>query len=332
MYLMHRISYENEASLKLLNEDNLLPIGWGILKDEYADRVVKNAKIMTKREFAKDFVEIGKEMNNDGLTEGKSYFLYNFLKLKEGDKVIIPRPGKIRMCEITGNPKKYNHPEGKDIGFVVPVKTLHKEISRHRYIRSDLSSKLKYRGTNLVLNEKDQEAIEEMISGAQKNQPIYDFSDTKSNIVDNIHHYILNLNEVHFEKLIGAYLDFIGADIVKIPSKNNKSDSNDKLADVDVKAVFINLDICIMVQAKRHEGESNDVGIRQLLAYQIEEDEDFASQQPFKWYITTGTVSEKTFNLAQNEQEVKIRVLQDKEFASLLVDSGFIFSNNIFNR
>lgn len=183
----------------------------------------------------------------------------------------------------------------------------------------------------MVLNKNDQKAVQEMIRGHQKDLPVYDFTETKNKIVKEVHEYILKLAEVHFEKLIASYLTFIGADTVKIPSKNSKSASNGIITDIDVKAAFTNLDICVFVQAKRHESKSSNFGIRQLLAYQTKEDEEPRNLQTLKWYITTAKIDDETVMSAQNGYEEKVRVLQDRAFVSLLVDSGFIYSNDVFS-
>lgn len=328
---MHRISHEKDASENLLNNEGLLPIGWSILKGSKAERVLNNAKEMNISDFAKDFVEIGNEIDENYLTARRSHYLYRFLRLEEKNKVLVPRPGNIWICEVIGQPQSYTHPEGRDIGFVVPVKVLQKDISRNHYVPAELSSKLKYRGTNLILNQKDIDEVEVMLSDFYKDRPIYDFKLTKKTIVDKIHDYLIKLNDIHFEKVIKAYFLSIGADIVKIPDKKTKSEDNANIADVDVKAAFNNLGLYILVQAKRHKGRSNDFGVRQLLAYENEIDGDFEHLQPFMWYITTAEVDDSTLELAQDNSEKNIRVIQHKEFASLLVESGFVFSNDIFN-
>lgn len=332
MYLMHRISHENNASLKLLKEDNLLPIGWSMLKGEKAERVLRNAKEMEQHEFRDDFVELGNEINNNWLTARRSNYLYRFLKLDKGDRVVIPKSGELDFCEVTGPPYAYDNPEGIDIGFVVPVRMISMGISRHRYVPADLASKLKYRGTNIYLNDKDKDTMEKMVINHGNKVPVYDFTPTRDSIVKKIHDYLTQLNDQHFEELIKAYMVSIGADITVIPPKNSNSQKNSSIADVDVKAAFTTLDIVIYVQAKRHIGTSDDTGIRQLLAYEYEEDSTFESLQPFKWFITTGEVDEITMNLAQEEDGLNIRVIKGTEFASMLVDSGFVFSDDIFNK
>lgn len=332
MYLMHRISHENSASVKLLKEDNLLPIGWSILKGEKAERVLRNAKEMTQNEFRDDFVELGNEINNNWLTARRSNYLYRFLKLDKGDRVLIPKSGELDLCEVTGSPYAYDNPEGIDIGFVVPVRMISTGISRHRYVPADLASKLKYRGTNLRLNDKDIDTIEKMIIKHGNKVPVYDFTPTRESIVKKIHDYLTQLNDQHFEELIKAYMVSIGADVTVIPPKNSNSQKNSSIADVDVKAAFTTLDIVIYVQAKRHTGKSDDTGIRQLLAYKYEEDDRFEHLEPFKWFITTGEFDKNTADIPQDEQGERIRVIQDTEFASMLVDSGFVFKDDIFNK
>ncbi|WP_342387498.1 restriction endonuclease [Salinicoccus bachuensis] len=332
MYLMHRISHENSASVKLLKEDNLLPIGWSMLKGEKADRVLRNAKEMKQNEFRDDFVELGKEINRSWLTARRSNYLYRFLNLNKGDRVLIPKSGELDLCEVTGSPYAYDNPEGIDIGFVVPVRMISTGISRHRYVPVDLASKLKYRGTNLCLNDKDKETIERMLTNYRDEVPFYDFTPTRDSIVKKIHDYLTQLNDQHFEKLIESYMVFIGADVTVIPPKNSKSQKNSSIADVDVKAAFNTLDLVIYVQAKRHTDTSDDTGIRQLLAYKNEEDSTFEHLEPFKWFITTGEFDKNTTDIPQDEQGERIRVIQGTEFASLLVDSGFVFSDDIFKR
>ncbi|WP_271401943.1 restriction endonuclease [Salinicoccus roseus] len=332
MYLMHRISHENSASVKLLKEDNLLPIGWSILKGEKAERVLRNAKEMEQHEFRDDFVELGNEINNNWLTARRSNYLYRFLKLDKGDRVLIPKSGELDLCEVTGSPYAYDNPEGIDIGFVVPVRMISTGISRHRYVPADLASKLKYRGTNLRLNDKDIDTIEKMVINYRDEVPFYDFTPTRDSIVKKIHDYLTQLNDQHFEELIKAYMVSIGADVTVIPPKNSNSQKNSSIADVDVKAAFTTLDIVIYVQAKRHTGKSDDTGIRQLLAYKYEEDDRFEHLEPFKWFITTGEFDKNTADIPQDEQGERIRVIQDTEFASMLVDSGFVFKDDIFNK
>ena len=332
MYLMHRISHENSASEKLLKEDGLLSMGWSMLKGEKADRVLRNAKEMEQHEFRDDFVELGNEINNKWMTARRSHYLYRFLKLEKGDRVLIPKPGELDFCEVTGEPYAYNHPEGKDIGFVVPVKLIATGISRHRYVPAALGSKLKYRGSNLCFNDKDIEVIEKILADHKGNTPVYDFTPTRESIVKNIHNYLTQLNDQHLEKLIEAYMVSIGADATAIPPKNSNSQKNSSIADVDVKAAFNSLGLVIYVQAKRHTGTSDDTGIRQLLAYEYEEDSTFESLQPFKWFITTGKFDEYKEDIPQDEQGARIRVIQDTEFASMLVDSGFVFTDDIFKR
>ncbi|WP_271398996.1 restriction endonuclease [Salinicoccus roseus] len=332
MYLMHRISHENSASVKLLKEDNLLPIGWSILKGEKAERVLRNAKEMEQHEFRDDFVELGNEINNNWLTARRSNYLYRFLKLDKGDRVLIPKSGELDLCEVTGSPYAYDNPEGIDIGFVVPVRMISMGISRHRYVPADLASKLKYRGTNLRLNDKDIDTIEKMVINYRDEVPFYDFTPTRDSIVKKIHDYLTQLNDQHFEELIKAYMVSIGADVTVIPPKNSNSQKNSSIADVDVKAAFTTLDIVIYVQAKRHTGKSDDTGIRQLLAYKYEEDDRFEHLEPFKWFITTGEFDKNTADIPQDEQGERIRVIQDTEFASMLVDSGFVFKDDIFKR
>ncbi|SOC44845.1 restriction endonuclease [Salinicoccus kekensis] len=332
MYLMHRVSHHGTASNRLLEEEGLLPIGWAFLVERgHGDEMLEQAKNLNKNDFASYFKEFGKHIGVEHMTSGRGRFLYNFLNLDEEWRVVVPFPGELMICKVKGKPIVYEKADSKaeDIGFVVPIEIISRSISRREYVGARLSSKLKYRGTNLVLNEEDQEMIDILIENHAEQTKVYDFKKTNEEIIDSIHKYIKKLKPGHFEKLIQAYLKDMGADKVVIPGKNAKSDENDKKADIDVKASFTPLGFSIYVQAKRHDGKTNPKeGLHQLISYDEEEDENFKHLQPIKWLVTTGEIVVN--GIPPEAEEERIKIIEGKEFAGMLVESRFKFTNDIF--
>lgn len=332
MYLMHRVSHHGTASNRVLEEEGLLPIGWAFLVERgHGDEMLKQAKNLNKNDFASYFKEFGKSIGVEHMTTGRGRFLYNFLNLDEEWRVVVPFPGELMICIVKGKPKVYEEADSKneDVGFVVPVEIISKGISRRKYVGARLSSKLKYRGTNLVFNDEDRISIDSLLKNHSEDNKIYDFEKTNQEMIDSVHKYIKTLESGHFEKLIQAYLKDMGADKVVIPGKNAKSNKNDKKADVDVKASFTQLGFSIYVQAKRHDGKTNPKeGLHQLISYDEEEDEDFKHLQPIKWLVTTGEIV--VDDIPPEAEEERIKIIGEKDFAGMLVESGFKFTNDIF--
>lgn len=319
---MHRISHERERSEELFYKENKLSMGWSILTEKYGDELINIAQNKERNEFVKRFVEIGQEINNEWLTSRRSSYLYNFLRLKSGDIVVVPFGGVISICEITAQPVRHVDDKGKDIGFVVEFKLLKDKISKYEYVNATLNSKLKFQGTNLVFNEYDQNLVNEIINN-KEGVPIYNFGQTKKKIVSQVQDYIMNnLKESHFELLIKAYLENVGADLAVIPSKNEKNINNSTDADIDVKALFSNLGVTIYVQAKHHWGITDRTGIDQLIGYREDNDDRFNLYPVIKWLVTTGSLSTESLELAK---ENNIRVVQEEQFAELLINTGFKF-------
>ncbi len=326
---MHRMSHEGETAQKLLSEKNLITIGWSVL-DKYEDEVINKARSLAKKDFAEYFVDLGKSISNEYMSATKSYFLYNFLRLKKGDKVIIPFPKSIKIVEVV-DPATVYKSDGPDIGFTAKVDIIVDQASRYDYICSSLSSKLKYRGTNLVISKENKcNLVDDLINNIKKGKTTYNFGETKSKMVDLVFEYLKNdITETHFEVLIRSYLDNLGADYSEISSKKRKHSKNDSSADVDVKAVFIDLNICVYVQAKHHNHYTGRKGIDQLIEYKHEVDDTYESLQPIKWLITTAKLSEDDEEYARING---VRVIDDCGFAECLIDSGVRLSDDIFKK
>ncbi|WJP97388.1 restriction endonuclease [Macrococcus bovicus] len=346
MYLMQRVSHHAKSAEKML-EAGYLPIGWAAFRKhdlELADQLIALARdnTMSKYEFGQHFKELSKTTPFDWLTPRQGYFLHNFFSLSEDSIVIVPKAQVFDVYKVMGNPQVFS-PEKtgidseEDIGFMVQIQPLHRNVSRYDYLETALMSKLKFRGTNLVFSDDDVKLILNMLKHIEESKPIDDFSETKAKIITEIRDYIYRMGYDKLEHLIKAYMKHIGADCVRIPSKNDKGD-NDQRADVDIKASFKNLGIVIYIQAKCHDGISDTLGIEQLLAYETEIDSDFAELVPVKWFITTGDFEadikdQVTESYSDKKEELKnIKLINGTDFAEMLYDSGFVFGPDVFKK
>ncbi|MGK0576022.1 restriction endonuclease [Macrococcus capreoli] len=343
MYLMQRVSHNSEEAHKVL-QHNYLPIGWGDLRKydaSLANKLVTDAKVKNKYDFGQYFKELAETTQFTWLTPRQGYILYNFFNLDIDSIVLVPKPYVFDIYKVIDKPEVYSADQlglsnDSDIGFVVKVEPIHLNVSRSDYLDSSLSSKLKYRATNLVFTDEDMIKIDKLIKNIEHKTPTYDFSETKLAIVNNIQDYLLNkINEKQFELLIKNYMKFLGSPNPVIPAKNDKG-NNESNADVDIKAPFPILGIVIYIQAKHHNGISDTTGIRQLLAYESEMDESLKTFVPVKWFITTGDLEEDAIdNLVKNEEIDtegidNIKLVTGNEFAKMLYESGFPLDSNAF--
>jgi hypothetical protein len=331
MYLMHRISHEHEQAKKLLESQSKLSIGYGDLgRNKQTEKVLAVASKRDKRDFAKFFVDLGAENGLDWMTRVRSYSLYNFLQLSAGDTVFVPSPGKFSIYEVTGIPEGLpaEAVDNADLGFAVPVKIIAKGLSRDDYLGSTLTSKFKVRWTNLVLSADE---VHDLLNNLDHKTTIANFSETKNEIIKNVQAYIDELSPHQFELLVKSYLENLGADRTDIPAKNGKYIDNKPVADVDVLAQFVNLGIVIQVQVKHHKGEESAKDFKHAVAQLVETKftgiEEYDSLIPVKWLIITATVDNK---LIDSIAPQNIRVIQGKEFAELLVDSGLTINEETF--
>ncbi|ULG71398.1 restriction endonuclease [Macrococcus brunensis] len=331
MYLMHRMSHQGDVARELLFKNNYISIGWSDIDDEIKSELIVHAQSNNRDKFRELFVGTGVENAWEWMTARKGWYLYNFLALKAGDKVIVPLGSDLTICEVTGEPKINTERKDADLGFFIPVSIIETGIPRALYTDSGLSSKLKYRGSNLVLNDKDIDCkIGKMILDFNEKKPVHDFGDRRVRIVNEVHEYIQDsLKPDQFEKLVKAYFEHIGATRVEIPSKNGKFELNDEVADIDVKAYFKLLDLTIYVQVKHHADgtATGEHAIRQIDRFKYDGDKEDSKLLPIsslKWVITTASVDE---GLIEAAKEKNIRVFHEKQFAELLVDAGFDFSD-----
>ncbi len=94
-----------------------------------------------------------------------------------------------------------------DIGFVIPVKEIEKNISRSEYAKNDLISRMKIRQTNANIGDLSLE-IEEAIKRSQENNPLNIYAETISALSDPLKNVIDDIIDPNqFERLIKCYFE-----------------------------------------------------------------------------------------------------------------------------
>lgn len=331
-YWLHRISYFANVSYPLLDK--------GFLTIGFSDFINTNIINDVLEENFQNVEKLFQEKWGNSRPRIR-YNLYNFFNMKKGDIVIVPKSYCFDVCEIiddkpsfieeaysddlkdwTQNPilmkdgYLFLNDKQIDLGFSRRIKILHKEISRYKFADATLTSRLKIRQTSANINVlKDN--IEESIKNFKDNKPI----DLNSIITEKTAPIVLssireNLNADKLERLIKVYFQTIGADEVYIPSKNEK-----KEGDADVIATFENIKLVIYVQAKFHQGITDDFGVNQILNYVSFKEESLDDgYNKIAWVISSANEFDK--NAINKAKENNIRLINGLEFAEMLLNIG----------
>jgi signal peptidase I len=331
-YWLHRISHEAELSYPLFSK-GYLTIGFSdFTDDEFISKVLSGDRSYFNASFKEKW----------GLIPRARHSLWNFLRMSEGDIVIVPGWGSFSVCEIVGKmPLKIgetfseglktrgdnvvysnNHllvsEQGKayDLGFAWQVKVIHRNISRDKFADAKLTSRMKIRQTNANINDL-KKSVDISIENYSINKPIH----LHSVIIDKTADLVLDaikteLNPDKFEKLVKTYFLTIGADSVYIPSKNKR----DKEGDADIVAVFESIKLIIYTQAKFQKGRISEWGAKQIIEYKTNKESIDDGYNKIAWVITTAnTFNEKAENLAK---ENEIQLINGPEFSKMLVNAG----------
>ncbi len=343
-YYLHRISHELRWSDPLLKEKNLLSIGWaGFAASEDWSRgpqdlshIPENVEIYCKKQ---------------GWKSSRSRFgLQRFLQMRQGDRVVVPTWGAFHVYEVTDNKclvapdiekelqnlkswsgkcafiedkdlKESNEEKNKtttvDLGFFRRVEKVQREIPRVGYADAALTSRMKVRQANVEITDLSNN-IEEAINAFKAKRPINLREIVLEECAKSVRETILKkLNPDKFEGLIKLFFKHQGADAI-IPPKNEK----DKQGDADVIATFELLKFIVYVQAKHHDGETDDWAVEQIESYRDNKIGAMTGDEYSRtaWVISTAeSFSEDCENLAKREN---VRLIDGIKFAELLLDAG----------
>ena len=213
-----------------------------------------------------------------------------------------------------------------DLGFVIKVTPLCEKLLRYRFADNQLTSYMKYRGTNTQIKKPNVwNSIEQAIINAETNTPINLYAElieeNSKNVLDKIKK---RLTPNKFEKLIKWYMQKLGAKVETLPTYDGKK--KDK-ADADVEAIFEKLKIIVYIQAKLHNKETSRWAVEQIKKYK-EQKESVTGYTILPWVISTcDTFSEEAELEATGEN---IRLINGLEFARMLMDEGIENINEAF--
>ena len=330
-YYLHRISYYKSIALPLLEKGDYLSIGFGDLYDN------KLHDIKDKKEFKK-YIKAKNIMIN-------ANNLWNFIaKFKKDDLILVPNPygKKFSVYKIVGDKfvgnddkelsetltelKLNNIKDGKNIlGFFWKVEPIAKDIIKKEYAENSLMRIMRYRGTNVVCNDKLKKSIDDAINNFKEKKPINLFLDIVDSCRDNILKLIKEkLDDKKFEKLIKLYFKQCSANDVYKPSK---ADNNE--GDCDVEAVFEPIKTVIHVQAKAHKGYTNEWAIKQINEYienETENNEYIEDEMEDNKYIHIGWVISTCDDFSDEAKKLadknNILLINGETFAEMLIRSG----------
>jgi predicted Mrr-cat superfamily restriction endonuclease len=336
-YWLHRIGWLESVSYPLL-EAGYMSIGFSDF----------STKIFLEKSSEEDGVYFDNQFEEIwGNLARSRYSLWKFLaEMKKGDWVVIPSGGNFSVYEIVENsailPSSFEIKDGfsdwygrkiihdksgmfklegekdyLDIGFLRKVKSLFIDMSRYDYADAALTARMKIRNTNANISDLEKN-IKNAIEAFKKNKPI----NLKSSFMKYSVEYWLKimrkeLTPDKFERLIGKYMERVGATSVAInPEKN----SEDKVGDVDIVAIFESIKTIINIQVKNHEGETSDWAVHQINDFAKSKQNVSDGYSRIYWVIS----SSDSFSKDAEKLAIKNDVLlfDGKQFIQMLMEAG----------
>ena len=247
----------------------------------------------------------------------------SFFNLKKGDIIVVPTGSSIALAEVEG--ERFFQAGSKRSSNQISVRYCRNQTGGlikipRKLLTNALESRLKTRTSIADLQKFDAELLSILQNIKKNNKYIPSHIDEKK----------LEAQESFKVDLLAAikgkktWLESGGIGVVNlvvellrldgytatIQPKNQSSD----LADIDIVAIkatrFYQSEL--LIQVKHHSGYSGEHGIRQLIAY------DSDNQNANKWFITTAEISDSTKGLAEDHN---IFTMDGEAFVDWLVDS-----------
>lgn len=331
---LHRITggdYALPLSSALLDK-GYLSIGWSDFSTEEYLGIIKAGG----NEFDKMFMDAGW-----GLPRNR-WNLWRFVyAMAPGDLVVVPQPYSFSVYKIAdktvysnetidgtllvdwngnkvslGEDGYLHNQEGNviDLGFYRKVTLVEKDIPRAEYADQDLYSRMKIRQTNAQIND-ILGSVTTAIENFRNKKPL----NLKASIVDSAANIVLEKiraiqNDSKFEALVQWYLESIGGK-VQTPAKN---ESPTEAGDADKVAIFDKLGVAIMVQVKKHSGQTDSWAIEQINAYK--KNHTFDDYTTILWVISScDSFSEEAEQLAQASG---VKLIDGIKFSRMILDAG----------
>ncbi len=315
-----------------LLDKGYLSIGWSDFSTEEYLGIIKAGG----NEFDKMFMDAGW-----GLPRNR-WNLWRFVyAMAPGDLVVVPQPYSFSVYKIAdktvysnetidgtllvdwngnkvslGEDGYLHNQEGNviDLGFYRKVTLVEKDIPRAEYADQDLYSRMKIRQTNAQIND-ILGSVTTAIENFRNKKPL----NLKASIVDSASNIVLEKiraiqNDSKFEALVQWYLESIGGK-VQTPAKN---ESPTEAGDADKVAIFDKLGVAIMVQVKKHSGQTDSWAIEQINAYK--KNHTFDDYTTILWVISScDSFSEEAEQLAQASG---VKLIDGIKFSRMILDAG----------
>lgn len=343
-YWMHRITCGENASQyaqQLLSgskdrpEEHFMAIGWS---DFSTDKFLATVKGGGQESLDRLIVA---EWGQGSLSRNR-YYLLNFIcRMKKDDFVVVPLWDTFCVCRIADdkvlsiesmdltlleslNGGLCKRDDGYlydkngnyvDMGFYRKVEIIETGIPRAEYAPQNLYSCMKFRGTNLQLPASVASNVNQAILQYRENRPI----NLKDEIEEAVAKTVLQLvreriQDQKFESLVEWYFKKLGAVVYK-PAKNSCATED---GDADIIARFDPMGIEVMVQAKKHDGQTGDWATQQISTYAEKHKGDCESRQ--LWVISTcDDYSEDAHSIAD---EKHVRLVTGAEFSKMILEVG----------
>ena len=344
---LHRVSYHAEAAHPLL-ERNYLTIGFSDLS---SPDLIDNLTTKSDEE-GRHYLDQRCQEEYGELRRNRHFLRMFVADMKAGDWVLVPKQGVFSIYEITedrpfcirdldavglrewgladGHPLVVTENgflrgggEEIDLGFARRVRPIQTDIARTSFADAALTSRMKVFGTTADISDLEA-SVRRSIDAHSAGRPI-DLHATllKKHTESTLEAIKCDLNPDKFEQLIAWYFKRVGASEVVRPSKNESG----KEGDADIVATFDALRTIIYVQAKFHDGETDDWSVDQIIAYRDQKtkrvpeggvmDDGYAR---VAWVVSAADkFTDESVALAQLN---KVLLLNGKEFVKMLLNTG----------
>lgn len=331
---LHRITggdYALPLSSALLDK-GYISIGWSdFSSEEYLSQIKKGGI-----QFDNIFIEA-----KWGLPRNR-WNLWRFVVgMAPGDIVVVPQPYSFSVYKIEdsvvytnetidgsllidwngnkvtlGEDGYLHNKDGNivDLGFYRRITLVEKDIPRAEYADQELYSRMKIRQTNAQIND-ILGSVTNAIENYRNKKPL----NLKASIQDSASSIVLERiraiqNDSKFEALVQWYLESIGGK-VQTPAKNETPTES---GDADKVAIFDKLGVAIMVQVKKHSGQTDSWAIEQINAYK--KNHTFDDYTTILWVISScDSFSEEAEQLAQASG---VKLIDGIKFSRMILDAG----------
>lgn len=350
---LHRISCEGAAAHPLLDR-GYLTIGFS----DFSTREFISHLTTKPDKDSWGYFE-GRFEEEWGVHPRSRYSLWKFVvEMKAGDMVLVPKQGVFSIYEITEDfplcirdvdttelrawglddgdrltiidDLLSRNGEASDLGFARRVRPLHTDIPRASFADAALTSRMKIRSTTADISDL-KDSVGRAIGHYKDDEPI-DLHATllKTHIQTTLDAITRDLTPHKFEQLIAWYFERVGARVEQ-PSKNESG----KEGDGDIVATFDGLRTIIYVQAKKHDGMTDEWAAEQIVAYRDHKatpktesgvmDDGYAR---IAWVVSTADgFTDECKALAKDN---KVLLLNGRDFVKLLLNAGIEGLEKIF--